>query len=375
MYRAVAKRRGSNAAMLRSGTLPAKRLNHAKLKFGVPKAFTKSFPRSLCALCALCVLCVKPSLFSCKNHANLKVGVPIAFPERQANWKSAPRRKEALTPRSTPSQYPLREIFYYLLALPGKRNSPLYMTAIWGKALSLDPSSPLPIIIPIVFYHGNRKWTISTDFDGLFETEKEHYGAYRRQIPSYEYLLYDFSSTKHEPIRGTKKLQIFLGITRAIFEEEKEVFIETVLDAMKVFDELRGTVGNEEYFEAYIRYLFYARTDFEQEELKERIKTVSMERSEKMLTIAEKLLQEGVEKGLAKGIKKGREEGRKEGREKGREEGREELLWKQITKKFPQIPERYYEKLKALTIDQLDTLGLDLIDMQNEEELKKHLPM
>ena len=250
-----------------------------------------------------------------------------------------------------------------------------YMTAIWGKALSLDPSSPLPIIIPIVFYHGNRKWTISTDFDGLFETGKEHYGAYRRQIPSYEYLLYDFSSTKHEPIRGTQKLRIFLGITRAIFEEEKEVFIETVLDAMKVFDELRGTVGNEEYFEAYIRYLFYARTDLEQEELKERIKTVSMERSEKMLTIAEKLLQEGVEKGLAKGIKKGREEGRKEGREKGREEGREELLWKQITKKFPQIPERYYEKLKALTIDQLDTLGLDLIDMQNEEELKKHLPM
>ena len=46
-----------------------------------------------------------------------------------------------------------------------------------------------------------------------------------------------------------------------------------------------------------------------------------------------------------------------------------------IAKKFPQIPSRYYENLKALTIDQLDTLGLDLIDMQSEEELKRHLPM
>jgi len=46
-----------------------------------------------------------------------------------------------------------------------------------------------------------------------------------------------------------------------------------------------------------------------------------------------------------------------------------------ITKKFPQIPSRYYEKLKALTIDQLDTLGLDLIDMRSEEELKRHLPL
>jgi len=78
-----------------------------------------------------------------------------------------------------------------------------------------------------------------------------------------------------------------------------------------------------------------------------------------MQTIAEWLKQEGMEKGMAKGL----------------EEGREQLLWKMITKKFPQIPSRYYEKLKALTIDQLDTLGLDLIDMRSEEELKRHLPM
>ncbi len=70
-----------------------------------------------------------------------------------------------------------------------------------------------------------------------------------------------------------------------------------------------------------------------------------------------------MEKGLAKGIIK------------GKEEGREELLWKQISKKFPQLPRTYYEKLKALTIDQLDTLGLDLMEMQSEEELKRHLLM
>jgi len=94
-----------------------------------------------------------------------------------------------------------------------------------------------------------------------------------------------------------------------------------------------------------------------------------------MQTIAEWLKQEGMEKGLIKGRKEGREEGRKEGLVEGREEGREELLWKLISKKFPQIPSRYYEKLKALTIEQLDTLGLDLMDMRSEEELKRHLPM
>jgi len=52
----------------------------------------------------------------------------------------------------------------------------------------------------------------------------------------------------------------------------------------------RGADQIEEYFEAYIRYLFYSRTDVNKEELKEQIKTVSKERSETMLTIAEKLI-------------------------------------------------------------------------------------
>jgi len=98
-----------------------------------------------------------------------------------------------------------------------------------------------------------------------------------------------------------------------------------------------------------------------------------------MQTIAEWLKQEGMEKGMEKGMKEGMEKGLAKGiikgREAGREEGREELLWKMLTRKFPQIPSRYYEKLKALTIEQLDTLGLELIDMRSEEELKRHLPM
>ena len=94
-----------------------------------------------------------------------------------------------------------------------------------------------------------------------------------------------------------------------------------------------------------------------------------------MQTIAEWLKQEGMEKGMKEGMEKGLAKGIIKGREEGREEGRAELLWKLISKKFPQIPSRYYEKLKALTIDQLDTLGLDLMEMQSEEELKRHLLM
>jgi len=123
-YRAVARRSGAYAAMQRLRTLPVKRQNDAKLKFGVPSAFTKIF--SLCSPCPLCEPCfsrlvqkriapsreegaLTPRCLSslcslCANpvfllrHANLKVGVPRR--SRDVHKRIAPSRKEgALTPR------------------------------------------------------------------------------------------------------------------------------------------------------------------------------------------------------------------------------------------------------------------------------------
>ncbi|HQA94809.1 MAG TPA: hypothetical protein PLN20_04955, partial [Thermotogota bacterium] len=37
--------------------------------------------------------------FLFEKPAELKFGVPKAFPERQADWKSTPRKEGALTPR------------------------------------------------------------------------------------------------------------------------------------------------------------------------------------------------------------------------------------------------------------------------------------
>ena len=236
-----------------------------------------------------------------------------------------------------------------------------YMTAIWGKELAANHPTHLPIILPIVFYHGSKKWAVSRSFSGLFENKKESYAVLKKHIPEYEYLVYDFSSLNHEPIRGTMKLRIFLEIVRAIFDEDPKKIIETAMKAVAAFEELSKAEGIEGYFEAYIRYLFYSRTDVDKEELKEQIKTVSKERSETMLTIAEKLIQEGMEKGITKGM------------EKGMEKGKEELIWKQITKKFPKIPYDYYEKVKGLRADQLDILGLELIDMKDPQELDRFL--
>jgi predicted transposase/invertase (TIGR01784 family) len=44
-----------------------------------------------------------------------------------------------------------------------------YMVGIWGQAVKSGQGVPLPLILPIVLYHGRREWQIATDFGSLFD--------------------------------------------------------------------------------------------------------------------------------------------------------------------------------------------------------------
>jgi len=63
------------------------------------------------------------------------------------------------------------------------------------------------------------------------------------------------------------------------------------------------------------------------------------------------------------------------GMKKGLEMGKADVIWKQMIKKFPNLQAAYLDKLKQLDEIRLDILALELLDIQSEEELKKHLPM
>lgn len=242
-----------------------------------------------------------------------------------------------------------------------------YMVMIWERALNKEKAVELPIILPLVVYHGESLWQIPKSFKTSFAAMEESAALFEKYIPEFKYLLYDLSPMSKEEIRGEAKLRIYLDISRAIHENDIEKLKETVKRAMIAFAELGKDGEATEYFEAYILYILNVRRDLGVEEIHKVIKEVSEERGEKMLTIAERLINEGMEKGM----EKGRQEGMEKGMEKGKNVGKEELLWKQILKKFPKTQRTYYEKVKTLSTDQLDILGLELIDMKDPKELDR----
>ncbi len=126
-------------------------------------------------------------------------------------------------------------------------------------------------------------------------------------------------------------------------------------------DELKNIVDLEsirletgtELFDALVIYILNVRHDLEIEDIYDMAKEVSKERSDKIMTLADKLRQEGMEKGMQIGM--------------------EYLLWKQILKKFPKTPESYYDKIKKLQSEKLDILGMELMDMKDMSELDRYL--
>lgn len=199
--------------------------------------------------------------------------------------------------------YPAKKISVQLLK---------YVIQIWEQKTKEQKTDKLPVVIPLVVYHGQNAWNSSLKLSGMIEDYERLPEAIQKYIPEYEYILYNISAYTGEEIKGTVKLRIFLKILRDIFVQDHAQFLETLKEAMAAFDKLEKQEKGIDYFETFIRYIMNARNDLELKTISEITKEISLERSEAIMTIAEKLIAEGMEKGMKKGIEKGIEKGKLE---------------------------------------------------------------
>lgn len=242
--------------------------------------------------------------------------------------------------------YPYKPIVFQLLK---------YMIRIWEKELKTEKK--LPVIIPLVVYHGKKRWYISESLSGLIDGYEGLPEAIRKYIPNFEYELYDLTSHEQETIKGKVRLKLTIELMRAIMIKDKETAKKKIVETMRFIEELAEKEGSEAFIEQCLRYLLSAMPKIEYEEIVEIAKAVSEERSEQIMTIAEKLMKKG----------------RIEGNLQGKIEGKIETVWKLMMKKFPKIPIEYHEKIKKLDETMLDIIALELLDMQKQEELDRYL--
>jgi predicted transposase/invertase (TIGR01784 family) len=222
-----------------------------------------------------------------------------------------------------------------------------YMVRIWEQKIKKELDQKIPVVIPLVVYHGKDQWKIKTSLGEMIRGYEELPEDVRRFIPNYQYLLYDLSTFSDQEIKGEARLRILLSVFRDIFKNNSDELLKVVYNATLALDELEDQETGIEYFETFMRYVFNAGPQLTKDELEKMIHQIDVnypKGSEMTMTLAEVLRKEGYEDGIEQGI------------EKGETKALVKTVMKLLTKKFGVLPADYREK-----IGQLDVFTLEMI--------------
>ncbi len=236
-----------------------------------------------------------------------------------------------------------------------------YLVRIWtryaeGKAAKL---SALPVIVPLVFYHGRKSWTVPQTFGEMVQSDADT-AAF---VPSFRYDLHDLGVGPHQKLSSDAPVRAVLTALRYV-QRNDEVTVG-VLTAL-----LRDLPDGTDLERIVFRYIV------EKYEVSQPVFTAALDTAKDdggkalMGTIAETWKKEGEAKGLAAGKILGREKGLAAGKAEGLAEGQARGLAKGISegeargeakslmrllvKRFGPLPEAVVSQIAAGSIEELD---------------------
>ncbi|MFP4022216.1 MAG: Rpn family recombination-promoting nuclease/putative transposase [Halanaerobium sp.] len=224
-----------------------------------------------------------------------------------------------------------------------------YIVDIWELYYKQTKNKKLPPILPILIYHGDKKWNLGSSLSELIEAIPAAISDY---ITGYNYLLYDFSSYSDAEIKGQIKLRLFLKLISHIFDDD---FDRELREILPLLIELRKKTTGLEYIETVVKYILNIGEEISLSELDQKTKKISAEGSAVIMTIAEKIYHDG------------KEEGKEEGKIEGKIEIMHEMIEFALELKFGLTSKPFAEEVKK--IDDYEKLKEIKIAIRNYDSL------
>ncbi len=178
-----------------------------------------------------------------------------------------------------------------------------YLARIYSKMKTKVP------IIPIIFSHAERKWSISLKFIDEFDLSNEEREIFTKYIPNFKSEIIDLYETEVENIISSLTFKAILYTFKNIRDFENIDKIEKlILLSKELFYEKSGM----EIVQKLMMYI-YSTNDIEVDVIREKVsQKISYKKgAEIMTTTAERLMEKGREQGVVLGIEKGIEKGEK----------------------------------------------------------------
>jgi predicted transposase/invertase (TIGR01784 family) len=195
---------------------------------------------------------------------------------------------------------------------------------------------PLPLVIPLVLYHGESGWSAATEFEALFDSELLADPAVAALVPHFRFVLDDLSRLSDAELER-RGLDLVAALT-----------LWALRDSRRSLGRLRGSFANwgsalddlnlqgypgEEALRRIFGYILQVNHELTPEALRELLGRLKPETQESIMTLAQQF--------------------KAEGRAEGRAEGERQLLLRQLALKFGPLPDAVRQRIDAATEDDL----------------------
>ncbi len=192
-----------------------------------------------------------------------------------------------------------------------------YMVRIWTRYAGHKPARlrKLPVILPMVFYHGRAPWTVPQVFGEMVQSDKDSAPF----VPSFHYVLHDLADEPQQTLSGDTPVRSILTALRYVQRnnEVSHAILTTIL---------RGLPDGSDLEQVAFRYIVERYTVLP-DDVRVALDDAKQDGGKALMdTVAEAWKKqaeaEGEAKGLAAGEALGREKGLAEGLLEGETRGK-----------------------------------------------------
>ena len=223
-----------------------------------------------------------------------------------------------------------------------------YVFRIWQDHVDQTGDTSLPLIYPMVFYHGKEPYTAPRSLAELIQASPEIV----QQILFQPFHLVDTHDISDEELRQRHWAGILLYLMKHVYARDIWPYIQQFVEMLKVIEQEDGSVLYAKHLLNY--WLIAAETKKDPKAFVKVIQQgLSASMGDELMSMAEQLVQQGIQQGIQQGM----------------QQGESTLLMRLLERKFKAVPKIYRQRVEQANAVDLLRWGEKVLDSQAIEDV------